>query len=368
MEELYQNNDPFHPSGGAIGGTRQADPLSRICDPAQTTFAEALCLFRTLQRIDPRADLRLARVIMPETGSSTFEIVDRAVSLLVEVVDGPRLLPQLLQAFRVVDDRCRAKLTTVIGRYHRNPDWIDERMQDRCSRVRANMIEAFWGKSDVDAIGLFHRGLNDQAPRVVANAALGLYYAGRGDAVRILAMELGFNPSRPYRASGCWAMGKTGDTRFLKLLAEMVKDKDSRVRKNAFRAIGEIKRESERHKDREQCMLAFQKLHRNPNGMLHIQFSANQANGQSLQGLAPLDVQVLENHRPVWDYKVQERTSSSSEGVYDLHFQSHYGRGATAETGAAAAVAVDVPPMLQVEVRILNPRYYGAHDSFWFGE
>ena len=361
MGELFQKDD-VQRSPGPIGLLRPGDLLARICNPTQTTLEEALRLFRHLQKSDPAADLRLARLILPETGSSSFEVVDRVVSILQAVVDGPKLLPQLLQAFRVVDERCRAKLTSVIGRYHRNRDWIEERMQDRCSRVRANMIEAFWGEPGADAIGLFYRGLNDQAPRVVANAALGLYKAGRAEALPVLAVELGANPARPFRASGAWAMGRTHDTRFLKLLADLVKDPDSRVRKNAFRAIGEIKRESSLGAERLPCGIEFQKLHRTTGGVLHILFAATLDGGKPLHGLAPLDIQVFENHRPVWNYRMQERTSGQWAGAYDLHVQSHYG------SGEAGFTAPPPPPMLRIEVRVSSRLYSGSHESFWFGE
>lgn len=361
MGELLQKRD-FQRASSASSLHVSGDPFARICDPTQTSFEEALSLFRQLQKSDPKADLRLARAIMPETGATSGEVVDRAVSLLVAIVDGPKLLPQLLQAFRVVDERCRAKLTTVIGRYHRNRDWIEERMQDRCSRVRANMIEAFWGRSGSDAIGLFYRGLNDQAPRVIANAALGLYKAGRAEALPVLAVDLGANPSRPFRASGAWAMGSTHDARFLKLLAEMVKDPDSRVRKNAFRAIGEIKRESSLHTAKLPCGIEFQKLHRTAGGALHILFAATLECGKPLHGLAPLDIQVLENHQAVWDYRLQERTTGQWAGSYDLHVQSHYGNGEANSTAPAPL------PMLRIEVRVSNQLYSGSHESFWFGE
>lgn len=360
MGELLQKNDFQQAAPGTL---KSGDLLGRICDPTQTSLDEAIRLFRMLQRNDPAADLRLARLLLPETGVSSFEVVDRAVSILAAIVDGPKLLPQLLQAFRVVDERCRARLTTMIGRYHRNRDWIEERMQDRCSRVRANLIEAFWGESGADAIGLFHRGLNDQAPRVLANAAVGLYKAGRAEALPVLAVELGANPSRPFRASGAWAMGATGDARFLKLLADMVKDTDSRVRRNAFRAIGEIKKESARCTEKSQCTIEFQKLHRTSGGVLHILFTAAiEEEGKPLQSLTPLDIQVFENHRPVWDYRMQERTSGQWAGAYDLHVQSHYGSGETDSN------APKPPPMLRIEVRVSSRLYSGSHESFWFGE
>jgi hypothetical protein len=361
MGELFQKDD-VQRLPGPIGLQRPGDLLARICNPTQTTLEEALRLFRNLQKSDPAADLRLARLILPETGSSSRDVVDRAISILEAIVDGPKLLPQLLQAFRVVDERCRARLTTVIGRYHRNRDWIEERMQDRCSRVRANLIEAFWDEAGADAVGLFYRGLNDQAPRVVANAAIGLYKAGRPEALPALAVELAANPSGPFRASGAWAMGATGDVRFLKPLAEMVKDPDSRVRKNAFRAIGEIQRESARYAERSQCTLEFQKLHRTSGGVLHILFTAAIEGDKPLHGLAPLDIQVFENHRPVWDYRMQERTSGQWAGSYDLHVQSHYGSGKTDSTAPAP------PPMLRIEVRVCSKLYSGSHENFWFGE
>jgi hypothetical protein len=360
MGELFLNND-VQPPPGAL---RSGDLLARICDPTRTSLDDAIRLFRILQRSDPVADLRLARLLLPETGAFSFEVADRVVSILAAIVDGPKLLPQLLQAFRVVDERCRARLTTMIGRYHRNRDWIEERMQDRCSRVRANMIEAFWGESNPDAIGLFRRGLNDQAPRVVGNAAVGLYKAGRVESLSFLAVEMGGNPSRPFRASGAWAMGHTRDIRFLKLLAEMVKDPDSRVRKNAFRAIGEIKRESSRQTiERTPCTIEFQKLQRAQDGALHILFTATLEGGKPLQGLMPLDVQVFENHRAIWAYRMQERTTGQSAGAYDMHVQSNYGSGEAEGAGSQPAP----PPMLQVEVRVHSRNYCGSHESFWFG-
>ncbi len=345
---------------------QDGDLLAQISDPAQFDLETATDLLRVLRQGDPQVEVRLLRMIMPGESSVTAPVMDRVVALLERVTVGPKLLPMLLQLFRSADSRVRARLTALIGRHHRNKEWIEERLRDPNPRVRANMIEVFLGEDSPEALEIFRRALQDPAPRAVANAGLGLYRAGSVEALAILARRLGGSADSQDRASGAWAMGRTGDVRFQGLLTQFVKDPDPIVRRNAFRALSAIKRESAAPAGRSRCDIRFIKLHRAGKGVLHILFevladvsappAAAKAKCPAIKGIKPLEVAVFENESPVYNYHLQERVKYPEPGVYDLHFKTPH----------AASTAVRM--MLKVEVSVATPKFHGTHASYWFGE
>lgn len=339
-----------------------ADPevFLKICDPARTSVFEALGLLHVLRQSDPQVDLRLVRRLMPEQGVDEPHLQDRVLVLLEATLEGPKLLPQLLQIYRVANERTRARLTTVIARCHRNREWLEDRMRDPDSRVRANAVEAFWGDDSPEAIQLFRRGVQDTAPRVVANSALGLYRAGSVESLAVLAHRLGESPAFPDRSSGAWAMGKTGDARFQKVLATLLKDPNPQVRRNAFRSVGELRKPDGKSGGRITCTLHFSQLKRSVGSeeALHLVMEIGLPDATPLQGVRPLDVHVLRNGEPVYHYSFQERTKAQRAGIYDLLIQTGDRSGAEPEVPGA---------MLKVEVRLCTTQFTGSHETYWFG-
>jgi hypothetical protein len=135
-----------------------------------------------------------------------------AVVLLAELVCGPEAPLQ--------DARFRAGLALVWDGLSRLARLAGSFFQDPDPRVRANAVESLWGRTDEDAVRRFRAALGDSHPRPVANACVGLYLSGRAEAVRELS-NLASHPEPRFRAAAAWAMGRTGHSRFLPLLAEM---------------------------------------------------------------------------------------------------------------------------------------------------
>lgn len=327
--------------------------LRRVSDPQLLELTEAVRLINALRQADPQTEVRLVRLIMPGAEPMPPACVDRILDLIDAVTDSPKLVPVLMQLYRAAPEKVRARLATTIGRHHRNRDWLDQRLRDADSRVRANMIEVLWGETSKDAIGIFSNALRDVDGRVRGNAALGLYRAGCIEALGFLAKEMAASDSPMDRVSAAWAMGATRDVRFQKILAGFVKDPDPRVRRHAYHALSQMKREQDRLKDRVPCHLRFIKLRRPAEGLLHILFEVKQAHSQvAVRGIRPIEILVEENGEPVFEYQVVERLKYPQPGVYDLHYQP-----GGAETR-----------MLKVEVRVSTPTHAGAHSSYWFGE
>ena len=234
-------------------------------------------------------------------------------------------------------------------------------MADPNPRVRANMVEVYWGDKSREALGVFRRGCHDMHPRVVANAALGLYQAGLIESLSILGTELAGHPESGFRSSAAWAIGCTRDPRFHDLLAKLTRDPDANVRLHAFQSLGEIKRESDRQQSLRHARLHFIKLHRTsdtapsggqPRSGLHIFFRVeDEESGAPIPKIRPLEISVAENNEPVLDYRFQERVKYPRPGVYDIHFHSE------------PLSLNPLPKMLEVSLAIRTETHSGQHSS-----
>ena len=116
-------------------------------------------------------------------------------------------------------------------------------MQEADPRVRANAIEALFGGAAASSRALLWYAVKDENNRVAGNALLALYQLQDAGAIPcILAMSADARPA--FRATACWVISRTADPRFLPALEKLARDLYALVRKNAVKAIEQI-RESE---------------------------------------------------------------------------------------------------------------------------
>jgi hypothetical protein len=338
------------------------DPILLAADPEQTAdLPAAIEIFREARRTDPQADVRLVRMILPETGAlgASASVRERVLNILDAVSASSKFIPQLMLLDRYGDDRTRARITTLVARHHRNREWIEERLVDPCSRVRANLVEAFLGESSPEAMEVFRRGIRDTTRRVLANSALGLYLGGSTEGLPILGDRLANNSDPLDRAAAGWAIGRTRDSRFLPILARLVRDDEPGVRRQAFRAIAAIRQG--RASTAASCEVHFLKVNRVKESSMHLLFSACTAETKEpIRRLKPLDARILFNGEAVLEYRFQERVKHADPGVYDLHFVANLAR---------PGKVVDAPAklMTKIELTISNSQYFGTHASYWFG-
>jgi hypothetical protein len=343
--------------------------LRRVTNPHLLALPEAVRLIGTLRRSDPQTEVKLVRMITKDAEPVSDEITERVLDLIDAVTDSPKLVPVLMHLFKSAPNRIRARLAMTIGRHHRNREWVEERMRDEDSRVRANMVEVFWGEKSAEALDIFRAALQDDNPRVKGNAIVGLHRAGDLESLAALA-TLAASSNSADRVTAAWVMGTLRDPRFQKVLAQYVKDPDPQVRRRTFPALCEIKRHQESLKGRTSCTLRFVKLHRAApaatapdKGLIHILFEVKETGSQkAVRHIKPLDLLVSQNGTPVFDYQLVERIKYPTPGIYDLHFQSEFAKNPDQATQDS------LTRMLKVEVAISTETHTGEHSSYWFGE
>jgi len=198
------------------------------------------------------------------------------------------------------DRHLRSRLALAWGRLSRIAAEGEAWLEDSDSRVRANAVESLWGRSDTQAVQLLARKLDDPHHRVAANAAVGLYLAGRPEAVSALA-SMARHEDHARRAAAVWAMGRTGDARFLPLLAEMRRSKAVPVTllRNIVLARERIRQVEEL--PRETVEIRLEKIPAKGG----LQFMARLWGGGSDNAapLRPTDFALECNGQSVWEYR-----------------------------------------------------------------
>lgn len=238
----------------------------------------------------------------PSLGTDQLAQLVEAVLMLAEYASGVEA--------GALDGRLRSALALLSGRLSALGRLGDSLFGDPDPRVRANAIESLWGRSDEDAVARFRAALGDSYPRPVANACVGLYLAGRAEAVRELS-NMASHPEPRFRAAAAWAMGRTGHSRFLPLLAEMRSANPAPV--SLLKCIVQAK-------DR---ILAVQKLPRDEmsleagsiedGGCLTVRVKTGDS--EQIPILRPAQWAIELNGTPAWDYDAERADSGTMSAI-----------------------------------------------------
>ncbi len=227
----------------------QPDYLRTLCDPQAFTLPVSAALIKQARTLDPMIEVKLAKLLITLSFSTETE-ADFAARVLdvLHQTDAVTALPALRQLINSSNARVRSKAALLIGRISRNPQWakLADPFQD--TRVAANAVESLWGLETPAACDVFRDAAVDVRNRVAGNGAVGLYLAGDPHSLAIL---FGFSHSdaASFRNTGAWAMGRTGDPRFLERLSAMTTDPDAGVRRTVARALAAIQSRMKRITD-----------------------------------------------------------------------------------------------------------------------
>jgi hypothetical protein len=195
--------------------------VTLIADTNQFDLRQACRVTKIALEEDADFDKKLVELVKSGTASSPDQIV-RVLTVLESVCAPPRLLGHILH-LKHLEGRVRSKLTLMVGRLTRDPQWLRQQLEDENPRIRANAIEGLW---DVRAEGLeelLRSALHDPHHRVAANAALALHKIGDVSAAASMYSLLRHSDEM-FRRAALWAIGQARDPRFLELV-ETVADK-----------------------------------------------------------------------------------------------------------------------------------------------
>lgn len=160
----------------------------------------------------------------------------RLLAVLGELSPGPRLALLLDHLANHPDPRVATKAALALGRRAHGREWAERFLQADDLRVRANAVEALWGRRAPWARALLWRAAAQENNRVVGNAVYGLHLLGETAAAGMAQHMLG--DARPqFRFTAAWVMGKMGNPEFQNALLLALGDADSRVRHSATRGL-----------------------------------------------------------------------------------------------------------------------------------
>lgn len=216
-----------------------------LLEPGLYSERDAAELAQELKSWVPDLDLRLARRALGDEADgqkqSAPPVVQRALALLGALSPGERIIPFLLRACRIPDQRISSQVARLAGRY-RARGLLVRLLEDANPRVRANAVESLADARYLsDRRELLWRASADEHHRVVVNALVALARLGEQEALTRLE-GLALHPAPEFRAAAAWGMGELGEPRFRPILNRLYHDDSGIVRRNALRALVRLRK------------------------------------------------------------------------------------------------------------------------------
>lgn len=281
---------------------------------------EALRVLSLAAKADPSYPVALLGILRAEaerqSGLYSARELVRLLELLQSVVDMNALLPVLTPLCQHPDKQLRSKAVLLAAGPGRKAQMKVDGLGDLDHRVRANAVQALWGESDEEAIGVFLSALSDSHHRVVGNGLYGLYRAGSPMALsRIPAMMRQGDPNRQMAAA--WVMGKSADPRFLGCIETMLPVSSGRTRSNLLHAARAIEERKRRLQSLAPLEVTVVSTERGRQGRVSCAFIAKLNDGERLgpEELRANDVLISDGGMRVDAVRLEPRGSGDSSHV-----------------------------------------------------
>lgn len=219
--------------------------MEALADPRGSRREDAVAAARVIPQIGAPIDADLEKVLaaalaLPPSGQSAARVL-RLLDVLEAASAQPRFYLFQSELMSYPDSTVRSKSALLIASSSRSTTLVGKLLLDDDIRVQANAVEALWSFDAAEARPLLATAARSKTPRVAGNAAVGLYRIGDLSSLRLLFnMAQQENPAP--RTSAAWAMGETGDPRFLPFLTAWFPRSAGNERVNVLQALGRIRR------------------------------------------------------------------------------------------------------------------------------
>ena len=224
-----------------------AAAITQICDPALYSLDESIKKARASAAATPAFELHLVKYLQTQclSGRVALPVVFRGLEVLVELIKGgtgdeSRLITLLRPFLRSSDPQIASKCVLVLGRQSRSMVWLRSVMNETDERMRANLIESLWKRTEPEVELVLKSALADSHPRVAANAVYGLYLLGSDLWPEALDGLVG-NSRANFRRSGVWVVKATAPPNAPLKLQPLIHDSDPHVRRAAFDALKHLR-------------------------------------------------------------------------------------------------------------------------------
>lgn len=278
-----------------------------LLDPNVCSLEEALAVTRaaaeTGAQLQATFEMALNKALQGQANPQKSERIGRILDVLAITCDQNCWNSFQVELMAYPDKIVRAKAALLIGRSTRNVAWIARRLLDRDPRVQASGLEALWGLDPDETKPHFLSALKSSNNRVAANAAYGLYLSGDSSATRVL-LDLLHSNDPAFQLSALWAIGKTGDERFLPALTEYYKQVQGKLRLAAVGAMASIRRRDKTAHEAGELQLHLAQAGLQPDGLRRLAFALSCHPARDLSGIKPVEFALWENGAIVEDYQV----------------------------------------------------------------
>jgi hypothetical protein len=211
---------------------------------ARESFVEALTLAEWASSIDERFGVRLAGYALRQTYVEDEPLtILRCLDILSRTANCKLLRMPLSRLANHSNPQVRSKAMGMLAR-GQSAGWYRQHLARLEPRGRANAIESSFECLSPAMAMVYWKYIHDSDNRVAGNALLGMYKLDDCRAIPGI-FSMAENPSARFQATSAWVMGQTADPRFLDALHELRKSDDGRVRMNAIRSIGLVRRAME---------------------------------------------------------------------------------------------------------------------------
>jgi HEAT repeat protein len=219
--------------------------MEALADPRGSRREDAIAAARVIPQIGAPIDADLERVLNAALALPPILPNAARVLRLLEVLEAASQQPRFYlfqsELMSYPDSVVRSKAAFLIACSNKSVSLVGKLLLDEDVRVQANAVEALWTFEADDARSLLQTAARSKTARVAANAAVGLYRIGDLSSLRLLFQMASLGDPGP-RTSAAWAMGETGDPRFLPFLTAWFTRSSGNERVNVLQALGRIRR------------------------------------------------------------------------------------------------------------------------------
>ena len=213
-----------------------ATAILQVCDPELYPLNDAVEKALVYAQGSPCFELKLVKYLQTLCLSPSVP--------LATVFRGMEMLRPFV---RSSDPRIASKSVLVLGRQSRSVAWIKSALREADDRVRANLIESMWYRTEPDIELLFQYAVGDRNHRAAANAVYGLYLSG-SELYAAGLDQLAGHSSPLFRRSAVWVIKSCSKREpadeSRSRLKILITDADARVRRAAFAALEYLRRKA----------------------------------------------------------------------------------------------------------------------------
>ena len=218
-------------------------PTSEICDPQRCSTGEAIRAAKERARLDCTYDLEIGHFLTSQCLARNLDLksVERTLEVLRAISSAGRLASVLRSCMTQDHSQVRSKAALILAPHFEGVPVLEKlATSDADPRVRANTVEALWGRNTPQAETLFCKALKDVHHRVSANAAYGLYLI---DPARYAAVVETFaaHALPEWRMTAAWLMRKMGPGKHCEPLKNLIRDTHAGVRRAAFQTVAALR-------------------------------------------------------------------------------------------------------------------------------